>query len=113
MSNGELSSLEDESTCSMCAVVGTSSESLLPRVSALALGVVNDGPASSVLGDGSTDTVLLVNAVEGSEPISKGPSVLISGRTGVRLFGCSVSVSRQYPVPRSFLSILQLGNLIK
>lgn len=97
----------------MCAVVGTSSESLLSRVSALALGVVNDGPASGVLGDGSTDTVLLVNAVEGSEPISKRPSVSISGKTGVRLFGCSASVSRQNPVLCAFLSILQLGSVKK
>jgi len=41
----------------------------LSRVSALALGVVNDGPACGVLGDGATDSVRPVNAVGGSDPI--------------------------------------------
>jgi hypothetical protein len=41
----------------------------LSRVSALALNVVNDGPACGVLGDGTTDTVCPDNAIRGSDPI--------------------------------------------
>lgn len=86
----------------------SSSELLLSRVSALALGVVNEGPASGVLGDGTTENSPLVNAVEGSDPISKMDSVLISGKTTASLlFGCCGSEAFQKPVFWEFLSILQ------
>ena len=62
-----------------------SSELVLSRVSALALGVVNDVP---VIGDGAADDC--VSADCGSEPIEN---------EGCRLSGCCGSSKSQYPVP--------------
>jgi hypothetical protein len=88
-------------------VLGVSALSVLSRVSALGLGVVNDdlvvskcpgkwdGPAVGVLGyDGS------VNAVDGSDPIANvDGSVSIGSKFPDRKSGCHGSVMSQYPVP--------------